>query len=102
MAIVDFPEYIPDTRRVRWFMAFVAIGVLSILARLWYLQIAHGEELEEASLGNQRRLIRRVPPRGVIEDAAGKVIATNRPRVVVSVVPEEVKKNPEMLPLLAS
>ncbi len=83
-------------------MAVVTLGLLAILARLWYLQVARGDDLLAASEGNRSRLIRRVPPRGQILDRKGRVLATNRPRIVVSVVPETVRKHPEMLYLLAS
>lgn len=102
MSIVDLPEPLPDRTRVRVFAATIAVGLLALLARLWYLQIAHGSELQEASRINQRRLIRRVPPRGQIEDRAGRILATNRRQIVVSVVPEEIERNPNTLPLLAS
>jgi len=102
MAIVDLPEPILGKTRVRVFVALIAAGLLAILARLWYLQIAHGNELWEASRINQRRLIRRVPPRGQIEDRAGRVLATNRRQIVVFVTPNEIEKNPDVLPLLAS
>jgi penicillin-binding protein 2 len=104
MASIDLnlPERPADVGRIRIFIAVVCLGLLAIIGRLWYLQIAHGEELQEASIINQRRLIRRVPPRGKIEDRNGKVLATNRSQIVVSVIPYELKKNPEVLPLLAN
>ncbi len=100
--MIDRPEHLPDLLRVRLLMAAISISLLVIISRLWYLQVAHGDELQEASLINQRRLIRRVPPRGLIEDRRGNVIATNRQQLVVSVVPNEIRKNPEVLPLLAA
>lgn len=99
--MIDLPERQPDLSRVRIFGLAITLGLLSIVARLWYLQIAHGDELREASIMNQRRLIRQVPPRGQIEDRKGRVLASNRQQLVISVVPFEIKKNPEVLPHLA-
>jgi len=79
--------------------AIVASSIL--VARLWYLQIVHGEELLRSSEANRTRVVRRVPPRGVILDARGRVLATSRPRITVRVAPEEVKKHPELLPRVA-
>jgi penicillin-binding protein 2 len=105
--MIDRPDRPPDIGRARIFGIVILLGLLAILARLWYLQVAHGEELEQQSRSNQRRLIRRVPPRGQITDCRGRVLATNRRQIVVSVVPELVlpdrkKNNGEVLPLLAS
>lgn len=101
MAMIELPDNLPDLTRVRLLMLVISVGLLAILSRLWYLQVAHGDELLEASIINQRRLIRRVPPRGIIVDSKGRVIATNRQQLSVSVVPYEIKKNPDVLPLLA-
>src|SRR5438067_7683049 len=102
MAMIELAERPPDLGRVRVMTALILLGLLGILGRLWYLQIAHGDELLQASITNQRRLIRRIPPRGQIEDRAGKVLATNRQQIVVSGLPYEIHKNPEALPVLAS
>ena len=99
--MINIPDKQPDMIRPRMMMTFILAGLLAIIGRLWYLQIAHGDELLDASLGNQNRLIRRLPPRGQIQDRFGRVMATSRDQIVVSVVPEELRKNPAMLPLLA-
>src|SRR5262245_50857239 len=101
MSLIHAPEQYPDTWRVRVFMAIVAAGLLGIVARLWFLQIAHGKEMWWAGEANRTRLIRRMSPRGQIEDRNGAVLATNRNQIVVSVVPEQIKKHPKVLTLLA-
>src|SRR5436190_23387856 len=101
MSLIQLPEQYPDTWRVRVFMAFVVCGLMGLIARLWFLQIAHGNELWWASEANRTRTIRRVSPRGQIEDRNGVVLATNRNQIVVSVIPDELRKHPEVLPLLA-
>ncbi len=102
MSLVDTPAPPPDIRRVRVLLALIMAGLLGIVSRLWYLQVARGEEMWRASEINRTRMIRRVPPRGQIEDRTGVVLATNRNQIVVYVVPEELKKNPGVLRRLAS
>src|SRR5437016_5719771 len=102
MSMVNAPEFIPDVSRVRRFMAIVCLGLVGIVARLWYLQIGRGDEFLAASETNRTRTIRRIAPRGLIEDRNGKILATNRRKIVVSVVPAELRKNPKSLKVLAS
>lgn len=79
----------------------VVAGCLAIIARLWYLQIMRGDELYLASEQNRTRVIRRPPPRGLILDAEGDVLATVRSRIVLSVLPEAVEEDETLLPRLA-
>lgn len=89
MVIDHDPDYRPELLRVRAMTAVIALGLFAIVARLWYLQVAHGPELLAQAEGNRTRLVRRVPPRGQIVDARGRVLATNRPLLSVFVVPYE-------------
>ena len=95
------PETVPDLRRVR-VLSVVIVALLVVMAlRLWLLQIVDGNELADLSKTQRTRLIRRIAPRGVILDAKGRELAANRPHYVVSVLPDELKKNPQLLPRLA-
>ncbi len=106
MSVLDTPESARDDRRVYVLMGVILLGLFAIVARLWYLQIVHGDALLLASENNRTRRLRAVPERGLIEDAKGRVLATNRPQIVVSVVPDEIRQSREKqydpLPLLAS
>ena len=95
------PDHIPDYRRLHVFYAIMASLLAVIVVRLWYLQIVKGPELAVESEMRRTRTVRRLAARGSIEDTKGHVLATNRFRFVVSVVPFEIKKNPEVLPRLA-
>ncbi len=97
MSVVQAPEIIPDVRRIRVLAVVIAVGLLAIIVRLWYLQIAHGPDMLLLSEQNRSRNIRRLPPRGQIEDCAGRVLATNRSRIAVFVTPFEVKRNPDVV-----
>ena len=95
------PDHIPDYRRLHVFYA-ISAGLLGIIVvRLWYLQIVKGPELAVESEMRRTRTMRRRAARGSIEDTKGHVLATNRFRFVVSVIPAEIEKNPEVLPHLA-
>ncbi|HZO89129.1 MAG TPA: penicillin-binding protein 2 [Chthonomonadaceae bacterium] len=98
---IGLPDHIPNLRRLKCFYAAILVLLAVIIARLWYLQIVKGPELAGLAATLRTRLIRRVPPRGEIRDAKGRVLATNRSHFVVSVLPDEMKKNPQLLPRLA-
>src|SRR5689334_15478971 len=99
--MIEAPARIPDFTRLKAFAIILLAMFGSIIARLWYLQIVKGAELAKESETLRTRTIRRVAARGVITDAKGTVLATSRPHYVVSVLPDEMKKNPDVLPLLA-
>jgi penicillin-binding protein 2 len=90
-----------DIRRVRFAAYVVLTAVLCLTARLWYLQIVLGPELRARSERNRSRTIRRQPPRGVIEDRTGAIVATNRTRVIVHVVPAVLARSASEFSLLA-
>jgi len=87
--------------RIRRFAVLVICVFAVLLGRLWYLQIARGAELLKESELNRERKIRAPAPRGAIYDRKGRILATSRPQFVVSVVPEEFRKAPAALPMLA-
>jgi penicillin-binding protein 2 len=78
----------------------VAFAVL--IARLWYLQVLHGEELATRAELVRTRLMRIAPPRGLILDRHGRTLATNRTQIAVSVLPDLLRRQPQRIPLVAS
>lgn len=80
----------PKVPHFRVFVALIVAGFAVLVLRLWYLQVAMGEELLAQSESNRKRFIRLFAPRGMIVDRAGRTLATNRPQFVVSVIPAEV------------
>lgn len=101
MSLVEEPAPPPDQRRVVAAIIGVLVVAVVLVARLWYLQIVCGEELLNASEQNRTRITRRIPPRGVIMDATGKVLASTRARIVVRVMPDERGRVPGVLARLA-
>ena len=79
-------------------LAFIIVVLFVLLcARLWYLQIAQGEDLLKQSESNRIKLLRMRAPRGTILDRKGKVLATSRPQFVVLAIPEMLNENKEAL-----
>ncbi len=61
------------------FIGVIIIAIfLTLTARLWYLQIATGEELAAVAAQNRVRVIQEQAPRGRILDINGNVIVDNR------------------------
>lgn len=74
-------------RRARG-LALVVLGVLALLlARMWQLQIVHGEEYARLADGNRLRRLATTAPRGRIFDRNGVVVGDNRLVFTVSIVP---------------
>jgi penicillin-binding protein 2 len=74
-------------RRYRYLVLFMFMAFGACLGRLFYLQVLHGEEYDARARRNiigERRL---ATTRGVIRDAFGKVLASNRPSYNLYVVP---------------
>ncbi len=76
-------------RRGRIIQIGVGLLFLMLLGRLWFLQIAEGERFAAAAQANATRLERKPGPRGDILDRNGVMLATTRPKFVVSVHPDE-------------
>ncbi len=87
--------------RFKFFYILVALIFAVLLCRLWFLQIVEGEQKYALSLRNLSRQIRIAAPRGNIYDRNGVLLVTNRFSHVVSVVPEDVRNNPEILTFLS-
>jgi len=66
------------------FFCFFIIGL-----RLWYLQIVKGDYFREKSESNRIRIVYVRPPRGLIYDRDGVVLAKNRPAFNIELVPED-------------
>ena len=70
-------------------LAALLLGVL--LARLYWLQVVQHDNYRTLAENNRITLIPIPPPRGLIYDRNGKVLAENRSMFVLEVIPEQVK-----------
>jgi penicillin-binding protein 2 len=71
----------------------VAFGILA--AQLWRLQIVEGPQLRQRAESNRVRVSQIPPPRGVIYDRKGTIVASNAPDFVVSIVPADLPAREE-------
>ncbi len=98
---IQRPVHVPDIIRLKCLHSFVWLMMGIIITRLWYLQIAMGSSFAVDAEKQRIRPIRRLAARGIIMDAKGRVLATSRQQVVVTVLPEEIRKNPQAVTILA-
>ena len=76
------------------FRVWASLGVcllclLTLVARLWYLQIVRGEYFRDRSENNRLRVVYIPSPRGLILDRNGEVLVKNRPSFNVELVLED-------------
>jgi penicillin-binding protein 2 len=104
------PRHMPPSRqqtkraaaqRAWGFGALILVLFLALTARLWYLQIARGDDFRDEAAANQHRRIPMRAPRGVIVDRHGVLLAANRPRLALYATPD-VAKDPVVLARLAA
>ncbi len=76
-------------RRAFLFGGLTGTGMLALVGRLAYLQLLENSRYEKLSASNQFNFRLVPPPRGVIVDRNGVVIATNRPNFRLMVSREE-------------
>lgn len=79
------------TRRIYFAVAviFLMIGVL--FANLYYLQIDQFESYQTRSNSNRIKVIPSAPPRGLIYDRNGVLLAENQPQFSLEIIPEQVQ-----------
>ncbi len=83
--------------RHKYFVIFLGMAFFVIFVHLWYLQVIKGSELRRLSENNRIRIRENPADRGMLLDRKGRVLAHNRPSFEVSVIPEDLKVNPEVL-----
>ena len=76
-----------DRSRLRLIVLRVLVVslLLTLVGRLWYLQVLAGPQYQQAAADNQVRDIVAAAPRGEIVDDTGAVFATNRTALVIAV-----------------
>ena len=72
-------KLLTDRYRLDFLMVLVVILSIILLIRLAYLQITLFDRYETLSLKNQMSIIPIAPPRGIILDRNGIVLAENLP-----------------------
>ncbi|MBI9077570.1 MAG: penicillin-binding protein 2 [Desulfatibacillum sp.] len=88
-------------QRVTYAMLLMAVAFGVLALRLVYLQVLQGDRLHRLSENNAIRLESLDPTRGLILDSGGVILADNRPRFDICLVPRDAKPRETILPLLA-
>jgi len=83
--------------RLSLFVAILIFCALFLILRLGYLQFYQYQRFATLSLKNQMNIIPITPPRGLIFDKNGVVLADNIPVYVLEVIPERIKHLSETL-----
>jgi len=65
----------------------LVIAFFVLVGRLYQYQILDGSTFQAQADDNRFRFIEIPPPRGVIYDRNGEILARNRPSFVIAVVP---------------
>ncbi|MBX3025878.1 penicillin-binding protein 2 [bacterium] len=88
-------------RRVSLAMTFAVVVVLLLGARLWHLQVLHGEEMAALSENNRIRLRRDPATRGRVVDRYGAVVIDSQASFDAVLVPEDARDLPSVVETLA-
>lgn len=73
-----------------------------ILLRLWTLTVFYGEEYRRQAENNRTRVVTLKPPRGILYDRNGTPLVSNLPSFDISIVPEDVGQEKDVVARLAS
>ncbi len=87
--------------RVLVVSALIIVLFISLLCRLFYLQVVKHEELNNQAEGNRTAIVPIVPNRGLILDRNGIVLASNYSAYTLEVTPAKVQNMDAMLDQLA-
>ncbi|MBI3994766.1 MAG: penicillin-binding protein 2 [Nitrospirae bacterium] len=95
----DNPQEIQG--RLGYLMIGIVVIFLSLLLRAWYLQITKGSYYKEQSESNRIRVVYIQPPRGLIFDRRGELLANNSPSFNLYLVLEDIADKNALLDRLA-
>lgn len=90
-------EYQMYQFRLSLLAALLVIFSLTLILRLAYLQFSQYKLYATLSLKNQMSIIPIAPPRGIILDRKGVILADNIPVYALELIPEHIKNIPETL-----
>src|SRR5208283_1719814 len=76
-------------RRLPLLAVFIAVFIIAIFGRLWYLQTVKGDFYYEQAESNRIRPVKLRPPRGIIYVRYGRPLVENVLTFDISLVPED-------------
>ncbi len=75
----------------------LAVAMVVLFLRLWYLQVVMAGELTERAANTRSTIVHPMAPRGAIVDRNGVVLAGTKSTIVVTGQPRALKKDPQAL-----
>ena len=94
---LDTEGYQPPRPGLILLQCLVGLLFCVFVMRFWYLQIHRGDEFAQKALDNRLRQERVYASRGLIRDAAGDLLAENRPAFGLSLIREDCSDIPSTL-----
>lgn len=101
MSVIHAPEETPLDARQLILPIFLIVSFVIFLGRLWYLQVVLAADLREKAVQTSEIEVSRLAPRGLIVDRHGKLLAGVRPKLVITAIPSQARKNPDAIQYVA-
>lgn len=79
--------------RIKIAMIVVVLMVIALIVNLYIIQIVQYSSFEKRSNNNRIKIIPIAPPRGLIYDRNGEILADNKPIYEIELIPENLSKN---------
>ncbi|HTN42635.1 MAG TPA: penicillin-binding protein 2 [Nitrospiria bacterium] len=102
---MDLDTSSDNPREIQNRLVYLMVGIVAIFAalllRAWYLQITKGSYYKEQSENNRVRVVYIQPPRGLIFDRHGELLANNVPSFNLYLVSEDISDKKGVLDQLA-
>lgn len=94
MSVIHAPKKPELDARQGMFLAATGGVLLLFLIRLWFLQVVSADDYLSAADKYRRSTVETLAPRGLIFDRKNNLIAGVRPELVVTAIPNVIKKKP--------
>ncbi|MDR3689147.1 MAG: penicillin-binding protein 2 [Fimbriimonas sp.] len=101
MSVIHTPRKPELELRILAFPVVMGVLLLVLFMRLWYFQVVKAPELVEKAEFSRTIEVTSPAPRGLIYDRNGELVAGVKPEIVITAVPNVVKKNPWVLDRVA-
>ncbi len=101
MSVIHAPRKPELDARQLTFLGITFFVLLIFFIRLWYLQVVSADDYALAADKYRRSTVETLAPRGLIFDRKNNLIAGVRPELVVTAVPNDIKKKPWVIDKVA-
>ena len=102
MSVIYTPRKPDIDARMLIFPGVILTALLILFMRLWYFQVVKAPELVERAEASRSIQVTQPAPRGLIYDRHHQLIAGVKPEFVITAVPGQVKKHPEVIDRVAA